>query len=474
MSLLVMPSPQSVGAPTDEKFKPKQLREDFEIARHALEEGHGDLYRMASKTELDRIFDQAEQTLNRPMDFYEFYRVMAPTIACIRCGHTGLGLPRDIQAEIDAQPWLPFDVKVLDSKSYIFRDYAKGGALAGKEILSINGVPATRLLATMLAAAMKDGNTRTTRERAASGSFGFNLIALLGLKAPYEVVVTDAGTNHRENITVAGLKPADLRELSKQLYPQDHGRKEFADLKFLDDGQIAQLTYRQFGEDIPPGEAFIKRSFESIRAKGTKSLILDLRGNAGGEDAISSKLLSYLLETPFKFCEDIIIRKNCGETFSFGKYMEPPRDLTVPQGLAESRADGKIHQIVESTLGVQQPSLPTFKGPLYVLIDSGCLSATSELLTAIDVRHRATFIGEESAGCYYGNTSGTVIRITLPNTRLGVFIPTLSGYMWVGDHQGHDPARGVIPDYPVKRDIADLIGGVDRDMQLALDLARKP
>jgi Peptidase family S41 len=473
MSLLVMPRGQAVSASVDRKFEPKELREDFEIARHALEEGHGDLYRMRSKAELDRVFDQAERVLNQPMDFYEFYRVMAPTLAAIRCGHTGLGLPHEIREEIDGQPWIPFDVKVLDSKAYIFRDYAKGGALAGREILSINGVPARRILSTMVAAAMKDGTTLTTRERDASGWFGLNLIALLGLKAPYEVVVTGAGANQGERLTVAALKPADRSELSKKLYPQDQDSKEFADIRFLDDGQIAVLTYRQFGEDIPPAEAFMKRAFESIRAKGSKSLILDLRGNAGGEDAISSKLLSYLLETPFKFCEDIIIRKNCGETFSLGKYMEPPADLTVPQGLAERRADGRIHQIVESTLGVQPPSLPTFKGRLYVLIDSGCLSATSELLTAIDVRHRATFIGEESAGCYYGNTSGTVIRISLPNTRLGVFIPMLSGYMWVGEHHEHDAGRGVIPDYPIKRCIGDLIAGVDRDMELALRLARK-
>jgi hypothetical protein len=468
-----MPSVQCISATVDKKFEPKQLREDFQIARHSLEEGHGELYRYIGKAELDRIFDRAESKLNHPMNFYEFYRVMAPTIAAIKCGHTGLGLPQEIRAEIDAQPWLPFDVKVLDSKAYIFRDYAKSGALAGKEILAINGVPAGRIVSTMLAAAMKDGNTQTTRERDAGGWFGLNLIALLGLSAPYEIVLTGAVTNHNESITVAGLKPADRRDLSKKLYPQDQDNKEFADVKFLDDGKIAQLTYRQFGEDIPAGEAFMKRAFESIRAKGSKCLILDLRGNAGGEDAISALLLSYLLETSFKFCEDAFIKKDFGESYSFGKYTEPPRDLTVPPGLTARRADGKIHQIEESTLAMQQPRLPTFTGPVYALVDSGCLSATSELLTEMDVRHRATFIGEESAGCYYGNTSGTVIRITLPNTRLGVFIPLISAYMWVGDHHEHDSARGIIPDYPVKRCIGDLVAGVDRDLELALDLSRK-
>jgi hypothetical protein len=81
---------------------------------------------------MDRIWTTIRHCyskLNQPMNFCEFYRVMAPTIAAIKCGHTGLGLPQEIRAEIDAQPWLPFDVKVLDSRVYIFRDYAKQAPL---------------------------------------------------------------------------------------------------------------------------------------------------------------------------------------------------------------------------------------------------------------------------------------------------------------------------------------------------------
>ena len=81
--------------------------------------------------------------------------------------------------------------------------------------------------------------------------------------------------------------------------------------------------------------------------------------------------------------------------------------------------------------------------------------------------------GKNPCGCYYGATSGTVVRITLPNTKVGVFIPLVAGKMSVGDSRTHDAGRGVIPDYPVKRTIADLVAGVDRDFDLALQLARK-
>jgi len=127
------------------------------------------------------------------MDFYEFYRVMAPTIAAIKCGHTNVSRPPDVKEESERLPWLPFDVKVLESKIYIFRDYAKGGTLAGKEIQSINGVPAAHIISTMLAAESQDGDVQTSRERGISGGFGLNLITLLGSRAPYEVVLAGAG-----------------------------------------------------------------------------------------------------------------------------------------------------------------------------------------------------------------------------------------------------------------------------------------
>ena len=464
--------PRAIRAQTTQKFEPRQLREDFQIARQSLEEGQSGLYRYTKKADLDRIFDAAEKSLDHPMDFFEFYRVMMPTIAAIKGGHTTVGTPAAIQEETERQPWLPFDVKVLDSKAYVFRDYAHGGSLAGKEILSINGVPATRIISTMLAAVSKDGDIQTSRQREISYYFGWDLITLLELRAPYEVVLEDPGSSKTEGVQLAGLKHEDMEKLSKTLYPQDQPRKDFADLKFLDDGQIAVVTYSVFGEYVDEGTAFMKSSFEAIRSKGSRALILDLRGNPGGEDLLGALLFSYLADAPFKYSEDIFVNKWTG-TFNFAKYTDPHRDLRIPDGVAELRADGRAHITLasEPLLGIQQPSKPAFTGPLYILIDGGCFSTTSDFLAVADFHHRGTFIGEESGGGYYGSTSGDSARISLPNTKMVMFIPGMDGYDAVG--HTHDAARGVIPDFPVKHTIADLLAGVDKDFELALELARK-
>jgi hypothetical protein len=198
-----------------------------------------------------------------------------------------------------------------------------------------------------------------------------------------------------------------------------------------------------------------------------------MRENVGGEGELGALLLSYLVATPFRYYDDIPVNKWQG-SFSFtARYTDPHQDLTVPEGLAEPRADGRAHISINSEplLGLQQPSKPAFTEHLYVLINGGSFSTTAEFLSVLDSYQRATFIGEESGGGYYGNNCGSAARISLPSTRLVIYIPAADGYVAV--NRDHDATHGVMPDFPVKHSIVDLITGVDKDFDLALELARK-
>src|SRR5262245_32240076 len=111
---------------------PEKLREDFRILRGALEEGHPGSYRYTPKKELDQRFDQADKALDRPMNVYEFYRVVAPAVAALKCGHTGVRVSPDLDK---GKPRLPLVVRVLDGKIYVLRDLSSAqGTLAGQEI----------------------------------------------------------------------------------------------------------------------------------------------------------------------------------------------------------------------------------------------------------------------------------------------------------------------------------------------------
>ena len=116
-------------------------------------------------------------------------------VAAIKCGHTGVGLPEEMQKAYSTKALLlPLQIRVLAGKVYILRDLSDGATtLAGREIRSINGVPAAKILETMLATTPGDGDSQTCRISRMNGwTLARRLPALLGLHSPYEVTVWDA------------------------------------------------------------------------------------------------------------------------------------------------------------------------------------------------------------------------------------------------------------------------------------------
>ena len=162
------PAATRAPARATDPVPPEKLREDFRILRGALEEGHPGIYRYTPKPVLDRRFDQAENALDHPMNVYEFYRIVAPVVAAIKCGHTGVRVSPDLTKD---KPRLPLVVRVLDGKIYVLRDLSDAqGALAGEEIRAVNGLAADKIVQTMLTAMPADGDVQTARLRRIGGS----------------------------------------------------------------------------------------------------------------------------------------------------------------------------------------------------------------------------------------------------------------------------------------------------------------
>jgi hypothetical protein len=78
-------------------------------------------------------------------------------------------------------------------------------------------------------------------------------------------------------------------------------------------------------------------------------------------------------------------------------------------------------------------------------------------------------VGEESAGGYEGNTSGLNALIVLPHSGLRLKIMM---YDYWNALSPSEKGRGTIPDVVVTRSVADLLRGVDPQMDRALELAR--
>ena len=140
------------------------------------------------------------------------------------------------------------------------------------------------------------------------------------------------------------------------------------------------------------------------------------------------------------------------------------------QGELVRGADAKLHVVKQAGLDVQQPLPPHYDGRVFALMNGGSFSSSTEFLALLRFYKRAKLVGETPAGTYYGYTCGQMVDLILPNSKLDLNFGLLTFYL---DGNGYKHAnRSIRPDYPVRYTINELLAGSDKDMELALSLAR--
>jgi len=88
-----------------------------------------------------------------------------------------------------------------------------------------------------------------------------------------------------------------------------------------------------------------------------------------------------------------------------------------------------------------------FSGKVYVIISPITYSGGSEFSNMVYSNGKGIFVGQETGGGYFGNTSGYSKELTLPNSKIEIDIPALQFVMNV--EQKLPFGSGVIPDHKV-------------------------
>jgi carboxyl-terminal processing protease len=166
------------------------------------------------------------------------------------------------------------------------------------------------------------------------------------------------------------------------------------------------------------------------RARRAGTLILDLRGNAGGSEDGLVRLASHLFD----------------------------RRVTIAT-IRERRRT----RVLES-----RPARHPFRGALYVLIDSRSASAAEVLAYLVQLKGRGVVVGDRSAGEVMG---ARIHQLTSGTSAVTVYGLSIAD----GDVLMPDGARlegrGVLPDALVLPTAADLAAGRDPVLARALAMA---
>lgn len=379
---------------------------------------HPAMFMYASPERFERCFDSLRSVVRRPMTEQEFLSAIASLYPLLGDGHT-LFLPSRADAD-RAKRYLPLRLHWADGHLRILENGSSDDRLTpGAEIIAINGIPSAAIMDTLLMRQIRDGHNSTYPIWILNNYFTAYYRFSFGEPDSFRLRVRSPTG---DDLFVAQALPADSirANITRQALEAHPPEERVFGLRYERDS-IAVLTIPSFERGSLTAEE-LDRIFEELHTRRTQRLIIDLRGNQGGEPKHAKRLLAHLLNEPFT-----LVRKG-------------------------------------PTSGESKPGSPVFGGDLVALMDGGSFSATGMVLSCLERHGRATFIGEEAGGNRTA-LSGSPKRIVLPRTRIECHISTRLWQLVDGPNDGH----GVMPTIAIHPRIEDLITGRDPVMEAALD-----
>ena len=414
------------------------LKQDFIIFRDSLEKLHAGLYRYRAKDDLNKLFDSVYSTLNRSMPVTEYYLMLRYLISNIQDGHTSCNLPPDLRKySIDSVKMFPIHLRFINDKAYVPCTTKHKLFPAATEVVAIDKRPILEIRNKLFSYMMSDGSNQTKKFSDLNGGAFVPLYYLVfGEKASFTVKYKTSDGRMK----TVNLNADYFRNVACQIPPIRNPKYLKLDFK---PNKIAVLTIKTFVgtllSDRDEYARFLKASFKEIRDKNIDKLIIDLRDNGGGHDTYGSMLYSYLTDKPFEYYTSL------------------------------ESTTRRLKKEDHPNLNIQQPAQYNYRGKVFFLINGNSFSTTAEFCSIAKSNGRGVFIGEETGGGYYGNTSGGTAHITLPNSKILVNIPKIKYTMAVREALHND--RGIIPDFPIVPGIRDVVRKRDVQLHYALRLA---
>ena len=455
-----------------QSISPTAAQEDFDVLWKSIREAHGGLHRHVPPVELDRRVAAHRARLDKPMSQGAFAGLLQESISELRDGHMRLELDSATVAAHAAAAVFPLRV-VLEGDRMVgaFNDSPTDTTLRpGMSIVSINGRATSELVRQLLPKVPGDGFIETGKRFGLARQFPQMYWLYVEQPATFAVVARDGSREFPASIP--GILERNRRTVNNPVNATFSANLARLDgpagnvaLEFVNGGPVARLRVRAFdGQAFP---AMLDSAFRTLRARGTSSLVLDLRGNGGGLDEYGALLVSSFLEKPFRYFDHIHVPTIAP---SFATW--PPRTFDAMRTGSTPDPSGGYRITSERHPGVaeQSPAATPFLGKLVVLVDGGTFSTAADVAAQLRSMDRATFIGEETGGGYEGNTSGLNASIVMPNSKLRLRIMMYD--YWNAVKPPVNRGRGTIPDRVVARRVAEVSQGLDPAMEEALRILR--
>ncbi len=462
------------------KIEKEKLQRDLNLLYQGLDKYHSGMYWYTPKDSVDFAFQNAHNEISTDLNVLEFHKLIAPLVALSREDHTDVYLPFDIEKEIYRNEqiyFLPLTVVFLGEKLYCLRNGSGNDLfLENLEIESINGETPLEIAAKIGNLFASDGYIKAVKFNDLKG-FNFSKYYYY-----YYGIVDEFVIKFKEVPNAVVLKSLSINQINKNFKKSSITVSNITDsepLKFKLINQTAYLDIQTFSNEIIKKDSqykslkeFLKICFTEIKEKEIKNAILDLSKNGGGTEGNEGLLYSYFGDNYQKYdkvrvkSQKVVLDNGIDKSIklkTFGFLERVFTNKKMNDGSLERR-----NNIFLNLMAFSKSPKNKFTCNVFILISPTTYSGASEFSNMMYSQDLAIFIGEETGGGYYGNTSGYSRNLILPNSKIKVEIPALQFMMNVNPKLPF--GSGVIPHYLVVPIINQYLNNENAYLDYALKL----
>ncbi|RQO75250.1 hypothetical protein DBR43_07780 [Pedobacter sp. KBW06] len=475
------------------KISADQRRQEITLLQKSLISLHPGLYRYNTPEQIDNYFRELLQKVSGEVTDEAYFILLSQFVTKIKCGHTYLNpwnQKKEVANNYFSKSYIPFLFRAVGRKFIITHNLSEHPEIRkGDEIISINGIPVHTILDSLWTVSRSDGNNGQGKK-----SDNMNIVPIDIDTGNYSMFDIFFPLFFPENFNIASyhfeIKPfkgksssITARSLSKkdrqQVYVSRFGKipmhEENWEFRFLN----PETAYFRIGDfEIWDWKTDYKKNLDSVfKAVGrvhSPNLIIDIRGNEGGDDEARDELLSYIIDKPFG-CEN--------PTRRLYRFLRIPDTLMPYLTTWEKEAKQPKNEndytrtaagFYERNEAIRQPCIPispkpnVFKGNVFLITNSNNSSTTFTLADIFQVMHRGNIIGDKTGGTKQGLNGGKFLFLNLPYSKIEIDIPII----W----QAPTTARqdeGIVPDYIVPETQKDIARHHDAQLSFILNLISK-
>lgn len=336
--------------------------------------------------------------------------------------------------------------KVIDRKFIITHNLSKQTNIkAGDEIISINGVKVERIIDSLLTVSRSDGKNGIAKMldniNIVPVDIDTSSFALFDIYFPmFFPTIIKQGSYDFEikpfkkkkiELTTESLTKKKRQEVYTARYGEIPIHEKNWEYKII----RKNVAYLRLGDFVTwewktDYKKYLDSVFTQLNNSQVSNLIIDIRGNEGGDDEARTEVLSYIANKPFG-CEN--------PTRRFYKFLSIPDTLlpylkTWNKEFKEPKKEKdylKVNGYYEKLDTLNLPCIPTnpkvnsYKGEVFLITNANNSSTT---FTMADIFKNYSFgkiVGEPTGGTKQGLNGGQMFFLHLPFSKFEIDLPII-------------------------------------------------